>query len=272
MAAARNAGIRRATAEFVAFLDSDDLWHQRKLEIQMAYLRQHPEIGLVACLPNQAPGTLQQCSMPLPGVPGTPGRGKIDVEPISCDELAEHTAFGTCSVLVRKSCLDAVGPFDATLLTAEDRDMWIRIASRFAVHRQNIGLWFDRRGTGRSRKRPKPGQDDDLSTNILRNEANMARMIEKVFREVPALSGRWLLKRRAQCVATYAIGILFSQDGQQAEALRRLWRTVILWPLPIHKAMPLRIKSLLLCLLPGLDCAGVSVVIQNCGHRLESRL
>jgi len=43
---ARNAGWNAATQPWLAFLDSDDIWHPRKLEIQMAWLESHPDVAL----------------------------------------------------------------------------------------------------------------------------------------------------------------------------------------------------------------------------------
>ena len=43
LSAARNTGIRAARGPLVALLDSDDAFHPRKLELQVAYLRAHPE-------------------------------------------------------------------------------------------------------------------------------------------------------------------------------------------------------------------------------------
>jgi glycosyltransferase involved in cell wall biosynthesis len=48
-AAARNAGLREASSEIVAFLDDDDEWLPAKMEIQLAWLRDHPEASLVTC-------------------------------------------------------------------------------------------------------------------------------------------------------------------------------------------------------------------------------
>lgn len=45
-ASARNAGWKAATQPFLAFLDSDDAWHDRKIEIQYEYMAAHPEVAL----------------------------------------------------------------------------------------------------------------------------------------------------------------------------------------------------------------------------------
>jgi glycosyltransferase involved in cell wall biosynthesis len=46
---ARNAGVKEAQGSLIAFLDSDDLWLDRKLEAQAAFLRMHPETDMVFC-------------------------------------------------------------------------------------------------------------------------------------------------------------------------------------------------------------------------------
>jgi glycosyltransferase involved in cell wall biosynthesis len=48
-AAARNTGLREAATEIVAFLDDDDEWLPEKMEIQLAWLRDHPDASLVTC-------------------------------------------------------------------------------------------------------------------------------------------------------------------------------------------------------------------------------
>ncbi|MBF0546587.1 MAG: glycosyltransferase family 2 protein [Candidatus Riflebacteria bacterium] len=48
-AGARNLGVSNAIGDWVAFLDSDDLWNERKLEEQFTALFEFPDYGCVAC-------------------------------------------------------------------------------------------------------------------------------------------------------------------------------------------------------------------------------
>ena len=45
-ASARNAGWEIATQPYLAFLDADDAWHPRKIELQHAYMAAHPEVAV----------------------------------------------------------------------------------------------------------------------------------------------------------------------------------------------------------------------------------
>jgi len=46
LASARNAGWDAASGNYIAFLDDDDAWHPRKIEIQHAFMEAHPEVTL----------------------------------------------------------------------------------------------------------------------------------------------------------------------------------------------------------------------------------
>ena len=46
VAAARNLGVRCSSGRYLAFLDSDDLWKPKKLEVQVTYMEELPEVQI----------------------------------------------------------------------------------------------------------------------------------------------------------------------------------------------------------------------------------
>ena len=74
--AARNAGIRAASGEFLGFLDHDDLWSPDKLELQIASFERNPELDLVFghiqnfFTPEMPPDERRLLAVPLRPLPG----------------------------------------------------------------------------------------------------------------------------------------------------------------------------------------------------------
>lgn len=132
--AARNAGWQRATQPYIAFLDSDDSWAPRKLELQMAALRADPSIALIAHRMIKRPrGT----SFPRM-------RGPVRTQAIGRGEVLFHNPFPTASVVLRR---DLPFRFDTHFWHSEDYLLWSQIV--FSGHRcakinQVLAIWNDR--------------------------------------------------------------------------------------------------------------------------------
>lgn len=121
-AAARNHGIRHAQGEFIAFLDSDDMWVPTKLERQVPLCRQGPGLVYSAIQEVDEEGRL------LRTVPCEDGlRGDIYRDLLIRNRMTGGT------VVVRRASLERVGLFDESLQAAENWDLWIRIGRDFEV-------------------------------------------------------------------------------------------------------------------------------------------
>ena len=127
-AATRNAGLEVARGEFVALLDSDDLFLPHKLAHQLRTFEAHPDAGLVYSNgrffrddPEQPTGYV------LDGLPTPSGDALAD--------LLRGNFLSTPVVLFRRACLDAVGTFDERpdFFAVEDYDLWLRVAAQSPV-------------------------------------------------------------------------------------------------------------------------------------------
>lgn len=208
--AARNTAILAAKGTLVALLDSDDLWHPRKLEVQMAYLGRHPEVGMLAS---------HHVSDLRDGWPEVDAAAQ-EAEPVTLNDLFIRSRFGSCGVVVRKECFAQVGLFDTELRSAEDRDMWIRIARRFAIVKQRAALWLYRE------------HGASMSNAVLRMEQYELRVLRKAFRAgPPPLS----VKMRALSHAAFGAAYMYSLAGMRARGVARMVKSFLLWPLPYRR-------------------------------------
>jgi glycosyltransferase involved in cell wall biosynthesis len=121
--AARNTGILRADAKYVALLDDDDEWLPDKLKMQVDLLDNADlKVGIVYTgydTIDRTTGIVLARRVPT-------RRGDL-----SKALLSENYLGGASSVLLRRECFDQVGLFDESLPSFQDYDMWIRISTAF---------------------------------------------------------------------------------------------------------------------------------------------
>jgi len=151
-ASARNFGLRAAQGEFIALLDQDDLWLPQKLERQVPRFAEDPSIGLIAAW--------------MEVFDSDTGEVKGLFQPPA--EITVHDVLGfnlppVQTMIFRRSALERIGGFDASLRGTDDWDVNIRMAAEYRVVSVEEVL-----GRGRQHERQQGRNGDQMHLNCLR--------------------------------------------------------------------------------------------------------
>ena len=123
VSSARNLGIKNASHRWIAFLDSDDEWHECKLGEQIAF---HKENGDVLMSYTDEEWIRDGISVKIPKKFRKQG----------LDVWSENLSFcniAPSSVLLDRNIFESVGVFDESLEVCEDYDLWLRILMRYEI-------------------------------------------------------------------------------------------------------------------------------------------
>ena len=119
--ATRNSAILASKGEYIAFLDDDDEWVPQKLQKQVELLDISPP-KICGVYSDRLIIDRPSNKVVSKGLRSDKLKGNL------LSQLAIHNQINTCTVLLRKRCLDEVGMFDETISYMEDRDLWIRLS------------------------------------------------------------------------------------------------------------------------------------------------
>jgi glycosyltransferase involved in cell wall biosynthesis len=170
VAAARNFGASQARGDYLAFLDADDVWLPRKLELQMARFERDPDVGLVHCAVEMVDDTGRIIDPFARGL-----EGNVAAELLRFRQVIPGPG---CAVVIPKRVFDEVGGFDERLAPAEDWDLCYRIAVRHRIGYVDEVLLRYRL------------HDRGLHLNVARLDHGMLLALEKAFATAdPELQG-----------------------------------------------------------------------------------
>jgi len=137
--AARNAGILRAKGDWVAFLDSDDLWEDHKISEVCETIRNHREANFIFHNEEHWKLNGQKCLL-------HDFNSFFREDESLTLQVWRYCIFHTSAVTCRRNLLMQCGLFNEDLMSSQDWELWIRMSPHIHFHhiRKVLGTYIER--------------------------------------------------------------------------------------------------------------------------------
>jgi glycosyltransferase involved in cell wall biosynthesis len=173
-ASALNAGIRHAAGDYICWLSSDDIYHNEKTEIQLAFMKEK----------NASFSYTNFSSIDENGARVTPSLGVYSPDRLEfLKRMTRGNIINGCSVMIHKTVFECIGIFNEALPYTHDYDLWIRIIQHFDVHYVPQSLLFYRVHNEMGSKKHVAAIKKELQFVMKRHKGRMEQLLAEQTRK-----------------------------------------------------------------------------------------